>query len=39
MDRGAWQATVHGVAQSRTNTHTHTRLPKPSYIIHTPKLL
>ena len=26
MDRGAWQATVHGVANSRTqlNTHTHT---------------
>ena len=27
MDRGAWQATVHGVAKSRTqlSTHTHTR--------------
>ena len=29
MDRGAWQATVHGVANSRTclstHTHTHTR--------------
>ena len=26
MDRGAWQATVHGVAKSRTqlSTHTHT---------------
>ena len=25
MDRGAWQATVHGVAKSQTrmNTHTH----------------
>ena len=27
MDRGAWQATVHGVAKSRTrlSTHTHTQ--------------
>ena len=27
MDRGAWQATVHGVAQSQTRpiAHTHTR--------------
>ena len=28
MDRGAWQATVHGVANSQTglsNTHTHNR--------------
>ena len=26
MDRGAWQATVHGVTKSQThlNTHTHT---------------
>ena len=24
MDRGAWQATVHGVARARTHTHTHT---------------
>ena len=24
MDRGAWQATVHGVAKSRTRAHTHT---------------
>ena len=26
MDRGAWQATVHGVTKSRTqlSTHTHT---------------
>ena len=26
MDRGAWQATVHGIAKSQTqlNTHTHT---------------
>ena len=25
MDRGAWQATVHGIAKSQTqlNTHTH----------------
>ena len=31
MDRGAWQATVHGVAKSQTrleqlNTHEHTRV-------------
>ena len=28
MDRGAWQATVHGAAKSRTlgdSTHTHTQ--------------
>ena len=29
MDRGAWQATVHGVAESQTQlstqTHTHTQ--------------
>ena len=40
MDRGAWWATVHGVAKSRTrlsglahahtHTHTHTRTPKRS---------
>ena len=24
MDRGAWQATVHGVACAHTHTHTHT---------------
>ena len=24
MDRGAWQATVHGVARADTHTHTHT---------------
>ena len=24
MDRGAWQATVHGVARAYTHTHTHT---------------
>ena len=23
MDRGAWQATIHGVAKSRTQLHTH----------------
>ena len=30
MDRGAWQATTHGVAKSQTQlshwTHTHTRM-------------
>ena len=25
MDRGAWQATVHGVARSQTRLSTHTR--------------
>ena len=24
MDRGAWQATVHGVSKSRTQLNTHT---------------
>ena len=24
MDSGPWQATVHGVAKSRTHTHIHT---------------
>ena len=43
MDRGAWQATVHGVAKTQTllkqlNTHTHThththRVPGYYYII------
>ena len=35
MDRGAWRATVHGVARSRTwlsdFTHTHTHTPPLSY--------
>ena len=26
MDRGAWQATVHGVAKSQTRLSTHTHL-------------
>ena len=26
MDRGAWQAAVHGVTKSRTHTHTHTNV-------------
>ena len=32
MDRGAWQATVHGVAKDmteHTHTHTHSRLRIP----------
>ena len=27
MDRGAWWATVHGVAQSRTRLHDFTLMP------------
>ena len=45
MDRGAWQATVHGVAKSRTqvsdflslslsHTHTHTHDFKDMYVFH-----
>ena len=32
MDRGAWQATVHGVAESDLTevTNTHTRTPTPT---------
>ena len=35
MDRGAWQATVHGVTKSRTrlsdqHTHTHTHTQSPA---------
>ena len=26
MDRGAWQATVHGVAQSQTQLSTHEQI-------------
>ena len=26
MDRGAWWATVHGVAKSQTGQHAHTRV-------------
>ena len=43
MDRGAWRATVHGVANSRTGlsacayihtrTHTHTLLPRGSELV------
>ena len=37
MDKGAWQAAVHGVAKSVcvtkcTHTHTHTRITKDSLI-------
>ena len=28
MDRGAWQATVHGVAESRTRLTTLTGIPR-----------
>ena len=33
MDRGAWQATVHGVekSQTRLNTHTHTHTHTYAY--------
>ena len=36
MDRGAWQATVHGVAKSQTrlNTHTHTHTHVCIYLNH-----
>ena len=33
MDRGAWQATVHGVAEldtQRVGAHTHTQVPHTS---------
>ena len=36
MDRGAWQATVHAVAESDTtectHTHTHTQTHTPALI-------
>ena len=38
MDRGAWRATVHGVAQSRTrltmHTHVHTRAHTHTHTSH-----
>ena len=38
MDRGAWQATVHGITESDTtkqlSTHTHTHLPRKSKEAH-----
>ena len=33
MDRGAWQATVHGVAKNQTRLSTHTHLRSYSYDI------
>jgi len=51
MDKGAWQATVHGIAKSQTrlsththpraHTHTHkpTRSPSSSDISHRSRLL
>ena len=38
MDRGAWRATVHGVAKSQTqlsdsHTHTHTHIHTKSYYL------
>ena len=30
MDRGAWQATVHGVAKSQIQLNTYTRIHSPS---------
>ena len=38
MDRGAWQATDHGVAKKSdmterlTHTHTHTSFPLPAFL-------
>ena len=33
MDRGVWQATVHGVANSRTRLSTHTHTHTNIYIL------
>ena len=38
MDKGAWRATVHGVAKSQTqlsdsHTHTHTHIHTKSYYL------
>ena len=36
MDRGAWQAIVHGIAKSRTqpsNSHTHTHTESPLLVV------
>ena len=41
MDRGAWQATVHGVTKSRTPppTHTHTRARARAHVAYLGRLL
>ena len=39
MDRGAWWATVHGVAESDTTEHTHTPCPHPCLLFFLIRLL